>query len=420
MEPEETPAMSSPAQDHYSEFRLDPLTERWALIAEGRGKRPSNITTRVVQSSESLVSGSGLSAAPSSDDCVDPNCAFCPGSERITTESVAIMAQKDPLGDPSRADDYVALTRELDGDLSGRRWLARVIENKYPAFRLRENPDPRTFSELRERFASGSLPSSARFFQNIDASGRHEVIVDVRRHIRGWGETTELEICLAFRLLQSRLRELRASNRFAYAFFFKNVGVNAGASQPHSHCQLTANATIPDDVWSQLSRVARYERVRRAAGEKESFFDALLHAELDAKKRVVAADSRFVFYCPYASRFPMQSEICPRFDGAFEDYGSGELDALALITRSAVRALQLSREKTAPDDPTPVDYNIVMTNAPYAAEGELCDASRVFRPRITVLPSLVKKAGYEHGSGIDINPVAPETAALLYGDSFGL
>ncbi len=228
---------------------------------------------------------------------------------------------------------------------------------------------------------------------------------------------TEEEIILAFRLLQSRLQEYRASGLYDYAFFFKNVGVNAGASQPHTHCQLTGNVVIPDDVDAQVKRVARYERIRREHGESTSFWEALMAMEIEAGSRIVSKTDSFVLYCPYASRFPLQVEICPLFDGAFEDYGESTLGEVAKLARNALRALQETKRRYRPLDSTPLDYNVVMTNQPYRVESGMVEALAVFRPRLTILPSLVKKAGYEHGSGIDINPMAPETAAAYLRDA---
>ena len=46
-------------------------------------------------------------------------------------------------------------------------------------------------------------------------------------------------------------------------------------------------------------------------------------------------------------------------------------------------------------------------------DSDLAEGERLMRPRWLVLPSLVKKAGYEIGCDIDINPIAPETAAKM-------
>ena len=399
---EGSPSASCETQVYDSEFRLDPLTERWVLIAEGRNERPSDIENNDTKQDAASRHGEG--------NC--HKCAFCLGNERLTTATTAAVLPRNAQVKSARPDDYFVATPGNTSDVQNVRWRARAFENKYPAFRLSEGATAAVdFGEARRRFDSGELPVSTRFFQKLDASGRHEVVVDSDRHLRGWGEMTALEVCLAFRLLQNRLQEFRASGRFAHAFFFKNVGIGAGASQPHSHCQVVANMLIPIDARLQLERVARYEEQRKGAGESGSFWDALLHAELEDGRRVVATTDSFVLYCPYASRFPAQLEICPRFDEPFEDYGADKLDALAHMARAAIVALQKSYGRRTSNAVAPFDYNVVMSNAPYRVEPELEDAARVFRPRLTILPSLVKKAGYEYGSGIDINPVSPETAA---------
>ncbi len=399
---EGSPSASRETQVYDSEFRLDPLTERWVLVAEGRNERPSDLENN----------GSNCASVAPRDGTACFKCAFCPGNENLTTPTVAAVLLPESHSQGDFPDDFIVTTCDDCNDVQGAYWRVRAFENKYPAFRVSEHVvDATDFCQLRRRFRSGVLPVSERFFQKFEANGRHEVVVDSRRHIRGWGEATELEVCLVFRLFQSRLREFRASGRFAHAFFFKNVGVGAGASQPHSHCQVVASTLIPDDVRFQLERVAHYEENRRNVGELESYWEALLRAEMEDGRRVVAASDSFVLYCPYASRFPGQLEICPRFDKAFEDYDDGILDALALTARNAILALQKVYEKISSSESALLDYNVVMTNAPYCVDPKLEDAVCVFRPRLTIIPSLVKKAGYEYGSGIDINPVSPETAA---------
>ena len=393
-----------------SEFRYDPATGLWALVCEGRAERPSNTETRA-----------GAPSAVSPEE-PDPECCFCPGSESQTPELVAMAAVKRELGEaePRSTDDVEFFVRPDPRQVEGLRWLARAVENKYPVFRTSEDGAPfATFREVQARFERGENEEKTRFFQSVRGEGRHEVVVDSARHIRSWSEFTPLEMKLAFRMFRLRLRAFRDSGKFPYSFVFKNVGPNAGASQRHSHCQLTGNAQTPERVRNELARLIQYERTRKARGERKSYYDALLDAELDAQARVVAATERFVVYCPYASRFPMQTEICPRFDEPFEDYSDAALDELALLMRQTAAALEEAKRRYDPSDFSPLDYNVVMKNAPTALDPDLAEGERLMRPRWLVLPSLVKKAGYEIGCDIDINPVAPETAAKMLRAVFG-
>lgn len=369
-----------------SEFRLDPATGLWALIAEGRGARPSN-------AEDDSATGDR-----------DTNCAFCPGNESQTPKLVLAAVENE-------SGEVELLEPGADPELARRPWIARVFENKYPVFRISpDSTEPPAYAEIVSGF---DAPFSA-----IPAIGRHEVIVDTPRHIRSWSEFTDREIKWAFRIFRARLRALRNSGRFERAFVFKNVGPGAGASQRHSHCQLVGEVKLPPSAIEELKRLLVLTQTARRSGDSRSYWNAILDAELRAKERVVAASERFVVHCPFASRYPMQVEICPRFGDALEDYSDEALDELALLARRTVAALETAKRLKLPNDPSPLDYNVVMRATPNRMAPPFEELVGVARPRWVVLPSLVKKAGYEIGSGIDINPVSPETAATILREVF--
>lgn len=393
-----------------SEYRFDPATGLWALIVEGRADRPSN--TERYRSAEGSDTGHEH----------DSSCPFCLGNELETPEAVAVAALKHDLGekDEYEVDDFEIVTSSPDTEVEGREWLTRVFENKYPAFRMnRKGEDESTFTSVEKRFFDDELPNPS-FFNSISGRGRHEVIVDSPRHVRGWSDLSPLEVKLTFRMFHSRLHALRATGCFAYSFVFKNTGVTAGASQRHLHCQLTGNIELPPTIRDELERLIRYEQTRLARGEQLSYWDALLDAELRAKERIVAVTDRFVVYCPYASRVPMQTEICPRFNDPFEDYDEAALDELALLARRAVIALEEVKRRHYPDEPDPLDYNVVLKNAPTLLEPDISEYRGLMRPRWLILPSIIKRGGFELGCCIDINPVSPETSARMLRDTFPL
>lgn len=390
-----------------SEFRFDTTTGNWTTIVEGRGARPSNTSAdnRNV----------GFDAEPFSlSDSIRKHCVFCPGNEVHTPEVIVAAYAKDGIdeGAVRSLEDIEFVSSKGRIERRNRLWYARCVENKYPAFRMTPDASFEShFSIVESSFVNFKRDISTRFFNCFPSSGRHEVIIDTNRHARSWSDFSDFEIKLTFRLFRLRLKQLLDSRQFSYAFVFKNVGVNAGASQQHSHCQLTGNIDLPQSVRAEFERLAVYDCERRAHFETRSYWDALLDAELEANERIVWASDRFVVYCPYASRFPMQVEICPRFDGLFEEYEDETLDELAIIARRTVVALEIAKQQNLPNDPTPLDYNIIMRNVPWRLDEQLLNNHKTTRPRWIVLPSLVKKAGYEIGCGIDINPIAPETAA---------
>jgi UDPglucose--hexose-1-phosphate uridylyltransferase len=75
-----------------SEFRQNPITKNWVLIAPARGKRPDQYKTYSV-----------MHGVPE----VDEKCVFCPGSEHLNKEVLRVPAGKD--------------------------WEIRIIPNKFAA-----------------------------------------------------------------------------------------------------------------------------------------------------------------------------------------------------------------------------------------------------------------------------------------------
>jgi UDPglucose--hexose-1-phosphate uridylyltransferase len=113
----------------------------------------------------------------------------------------------------------------------------------------------------------------------------------------------------------------------------------------------------------------------------------------------VAERGRFAAVVPFAGRLPYETWIAPRSQQAsFGDLGDEDLGDVALLVRDVVGALRRSA-----GDP---DYNLVVQSAPVGEE-----RSPAFVWHMRLLPRLVTAAGFELGSGMSINSVAPENAA---------
>jgi len=113
----------------------------------------------------------------------------------------------------------------------------------------------------------------------------------------------------------------------------------------------------------------------------------------------VATQGKFAAFCPYASRLPFEIWIAPTLHqssfGQIDDYDLGDLGILLQRILQALRS--------AAGDP---DFNLVVASAPADDEKK-----RVFLWHVKVLPRMATRAGFELGSGMDINTVAPEDAS---------
>ncbi|HVY68221.1 MAG TPA: galactose-1-phosphate uridylyltransferase, partial [Patescibacteria group bacterium] len=171
-----------------SEFRQNPITKQWVLIAPARGKRPDQYKTYSV-----------MHGVPESDAA----CVFCPGNEHLNTE----VARYDRIGrrvGPSFAD-----------------WEIRVIPNKFASL---------------ERAASYRHKE---FYISHSGDGDHEVIV-TRKHNEPVALQSIATVEQSLRTFIERINELAKDPKLAYVQIFHNHGRDAGASLVHPHYQLMA------------------------------------------------------------------------------------------------------------------------------------------------------------------------------------
>lgn len=112
-----------------------------------------------------------------------------------------------------------------------------------------------------------------------------------------------------------------------------------------------------------------------------------------------------VALCPAAPRFAYETWILPRrHDSSFETATDEVVDALASAVRQVIGALD--RIQANP----PFNYFI---QAP--AIGAPDQAS--YHWQLRLLPQFSRAAGFEWGSGMHINPAAPESAARALRDA---
>lgn len=326
-----------------STLRYDVTTGDWVVLATERAARPDLLHRD--------------DAGPVQSAAHDPTCPFCVGNEQ-QCKSV-IDTEPDP-SDPTR-------------------WSVRLIENKFPALRPDSPP---------ERHLHGSL------FRDMQGHGRHEVLVESPHHSLFLAEQPLDQVVRVLRVLHRRCRELASDLRLEVVQIFKNHGADAGSSMPHPHFQLIATPIVPRQIRIKFQMAAEYYNV---AGR--SVYVDLTEAEVDARSRLVADNSSFVAFAPYASRVPYEVWIVPRTPAPTFDLAAPEcLPALAELLIDVLRRLRAS----IGDAP----FNLIINSAPrrHADEPD-------FVWHVELVPRLTRAAGFELATGISINSITPELAA---------
>lgn len=282
------------------------------------------------------------------------SCVFCPGNEKQTTPEVWRL--------------------ERNGQ-----WRIRVVPNKFPAL---------------TREANGSYHETPPFYRSIDGFGYHEVIIETPGHDHVLPYMTEPELFDVLLAYRHRYQALRVDPRVKLVLIFKNHGERAGTSIAHPHSQVIATPVIPLHIRRKYDvAVQHYDDTGR------SLYREIVVAEDRAGQRVVHRSNQFLVFAPYASRFPFETWIAPfRHSASFGNVTDEELQELAHVLRDTLRSLH-----EALHDP---DFNLIILTAPVEDESKA-----YFLWHVEIIPRLTTPAGFELGSGMQVNPCVPEEAA---------
>ena len=227
----------------------------------------------------------------------------------------------------------------------------------------------------------------------IGDGGSWQTIVAPRGHHESLADTTPQ---IAFELL-ARTRDVLtaavAADKTEYLQVVQNYGRQAGALTDHLCFDFYDLPQIPHRIGEELGGAARY-----VIREGSCPFCRLVRDEVAEPARLVYEDSASVCFAPYASRSPFELWVVPRHHAA--DFGTAT-DAQLV---SAAETLQSVLRLLGPLGPPA--YNLILHSAPLRERVE-----ETYHWHWEIHPRLREIAGLELGTGLPVNPVAPEQVA---------
>lgn len=281
------------------------------------------------------------------------DCPFCKGNEHMTAEPT------------------LAYSREGE-------WVVRVVPNKFAALQ----PDQDT-----RRSCVGAFLSAHGF-------GIAEVVIEHPRHDLTPAKMEVDEVAMVLRAYRDRQQAISRNPNVNLVTIFRNHGPRAGTSLVHPHSQIIATPIVPPHVrnpWEQAIRY--YDETGRCV------YCDMMREELRQGYRIIAETERFVAFCPFAARSPYEARIYPkRHMPSFISMRDDDITGMAGILRDLLARLYFCL-----DDP---DYNFIIRSAAIGDEDV-----RYLHWYMVVIPKISIPAGFEMGSGIYINSVAPEDSA---------
>jgi UDPglucose--hexose-1-phosphate uridylyltransferase len=248
----------------------------------------------------------------------------------------------------------------------GKPWKIAVLKNKYPAFTT----------------SRGGV------------YGRQEIIVETRDHKKRLYELPVSDIVEAIKVYADRVIEMKKDKRIKYILVFNNAGSSAGASKMHEHSQIIGMNFVSPYLLDKTEKEHRYQgKTGRCI-----YCDIIKKEEKGSRK--IFSDKNIFVFAPYASQYAYEARIYPR----------RHLDNIADLTNDERKSIASALKKilTAVGS-LKVPYNFYMHE-------RTTDTDQHFYIKIT--PRGAALAGVELGTGLIINPVAPEAAAKYYRKNF--
>ena len=224
------------------------------------------------------------------------------------------------------------------------------------------------------------------------AGGAHEVIVLSPDHARSFAQLSDEHATEVLTVARDRARA-HLDAGLQYVQVLLNHGREAGASIAHPHGQLLALEFVPPAVLAARDRLDAAGTDTVAAQRQEVTGGPFSVTDGDAAVWCPPASGR-----PYAMRIAHR-EVEARFDGSNDD-----------VIAAMARALRVGLARLAAvvgDAP----YNVVVHSA---TRGDHSEHAHWY---IDVQPRLGVRAGFELGTGVDVNAVAPEAAAARLRDA---
>lgn len=286
---------------------------------------------------------------------------------------------------PNRAKRPQTKTKKQHGaDLTGECFLCpETFANKIITYRDNNSSGDWDIISSVNKYPAVSL-------DNPDAYGQAEVIVETREHSININELPIEQIVRVFDAYVDRYTVLRNIKGIKRVIIFKNEGGKAGASIDHSHSQVIALPLLPPKTKSEIEAYDRY-----VVDENSCPYCDIIAKETDGP-RMIWQDKNLFVVAPYASESPYGAWFIPkRHITSIADLSSAEKESFA-------KALKVVLGKL---DELDISYN-------YFIENTVNDKDYHMHIKLSPRPNVW--AGLELGTGIIVNPIAPEEAAKIY------
>jgi UDPglucose--hexose-1-phosphate uridylyltransferase len=213
---------------------------------------------------------------------------------------------------------------------------------------------------------------------------------------------TEEDFLMLADMYQDRMIDLRRDTRFKYVQVFKNHGELAGSYLLHPHSHVLATPIVPARIAIEAVNTRMHYLQK-----KRCLLCDIVNQEIRQNKRMVSINKNFVAICPFASRFPYETWVVPRFHEAYYETSHDlavKNDFVSIVLDLMKRIEQLTNA-----------YTLEIHNAPTITfkdtHSEEVPADDYFHWHVEILPRDFRSSKYKREDEFHVVSITPEQAA---------
>lgn len=257
-----------------------------------------------------------------------------------------------------------------------------VVENRYPAF----------IEDETEKSTRSFYPEKG-FYRARPSIGDHEVVI-IKDHELSLPKFSKPLANEMLEMIRERYVWMAEHEKVVSIMPIYNHGAESGASIDHPHAQIFASGIISNLVGQEMSGAERYYGINGAC----VYCDMIAH-ELKEKTRIIYENSHFLAVEFFASRFPFETWILPKkHESQFEKISENSMTEFA----DALMEVLYKIDKILGNPP----FNFYIHTLP-----TILEESGSYHWHLEIMPRVATLGGFELGSGVVINVMAPEDAA---------
>jgi len=265
-------------------------------------------------------------------------------------------------------------------------WWVRAIPNFKPMFQVE--------GELGRRGIG--------IYDRMNSIGANEIIIESPEHAIKPEDRGIEQMVRVITLYRDRMVDLIKDIRLRYVLIHKNSRLDFGETFTHPLSYLIATPVIPKKIKEELENAKQYYDYK-----ERCIFCDIMREELRVGDRVILETKHFVSFCPYAASYPFESWIIPkRHSCDFHEITAGEIEDMGFIMVSVLKKVR----KLFHAEP-PLNYFLHTAPNRVPRRNQWHTLGDDFHWHLEIVPRLMRRSGFELGSGLFILPTSPEHSA---------